>query len=147
MSHTPETHGSGRCLCGAVSYTVAAPLRDVIACHCEQCRRTSGHHVAASSAPSDALAIEDPTGALTWYRSSDFARRGFCGVCGSNLFWNRIGGTDTSIMVGSLNEPTGLTLIRHIYCAFKGDYYTLPILCRSSTRATDRRDPITGPCL
>ncbi|MDJ0684539.1 MAG: GFA family protein [Alphaproteobacteria bacterium] len=126
MMESPTVHGSGRCLCGAVSYTVTAPLRAVIACHCEQCRRTSGHHVAASAAPTDALIIDDPTGALTWYRSSDFARRGFCSVCGSNLFWDRIDGPHTSIMAGTLNKPTNLTLTHHIYCAYKSDYYTLP---------------------
>ncbi len=125
MTESPTVHGSGRCLCGAVSYTVTGPLRAVVACHCEQCRRTSGHHVAASAAPTDALIIDDPTGALTWYRSSEGARRGFCSVCGSSLFWDRLDGPHTSIMAGTLNTPTNLTLTHHIYCAHKGDYYTL----------------------
>ncbi|HGG64526.1 MAG TPA: GFA family protein, partial [Rhodobacteraceae bacterium] len=37
---------TGGCLCGAVTYVVNGPLRDVIACHCTQCRKSSGHHVA-----------------------------------------------------------------------------------------------------
>ena len=39
----------GRCLCGAVNYRVDGPLRPVVACHCGQCQRTSGHFVAATS--------------------------------------------------------------------------------------------------
>ena len=36
------------CLCGVVRYEVRGPLRPVIACHCTQCRRTSGPFVAAT---------------------------------------------------------------------------------------------------
>ena len=41
---------TGGCLCGAVRYRVAGPLRDVVACHCAQCRRSSGHFAAATAA-------------------------------------------------------------------------------------------------
>lgn len=40
---------SCQCRCGAVRYEVNGPLRNVIACHCEQCRRSSGHFVAATA--------------------------------------------------------------------------------------------------
>ena len=40
---------TGGCLCGGVRYAVTGPLRDIIACHCEQCRRSSGHFVAATA--------------------------------------------------------------------------------------------------
>lgn len=112
---------TGGCLCGAVRYRVHGPLRPVIACHCQQCRKTSGHHVAATSAPRDAVAIE---GEVRWYRSSDTARRGFCPVCGSNLFWDGKG-RNLSILAGTLDGPTGLRLAGHIYCADKGDYYEI----------------------
>jgi len=112
---------TGGCLCGAVSYRVTGPMRPVVACHCRQCRRTSGHHVAATSAPRPAVEI---AGEVRWYRSSPQARRGFCAVCGANLFWD---GPDAhlSIFAGTLDEPTGLTLAAHIYCADKGDYYDI----------------------
>lgn len=112
---------NGSCLCGAVSYCVTGPMRPVIACHCTQCRKTSGHHVAATSAARDAIEI---VGEVRWYRSSDTARRGFCPVCGSNLFWDGPG-ANLSIMAGTLDGPTGLRLKGHIYCADKGDYYDI----------------------
>lgn len=109
----------GSCLCGAVRYRVAGPLRPVIACHCRQCRKTSGHHVAATSAPRAAVEIE---GAPVWYRSSPEARRGFCGVCGSNLFWDGPG-PELSIFAGTLDGDPGVRLAAHIFCADKGSYY------------------------
>ncbi|MBC6438628.1 MAG: GFA family protein [Rhodobacteraceae bacterium] len=110
---------SGACLCGAVRYRGTAPLRPVIACHCTQCRKTSGHHVAATSAPRDAVDIE---GDVTWYASSATARRGFCGTCGSNLFWDGPG-TYLSIFAGTLDGDLGVRLAGHIFCADKGAYY------------------------
>ena len=112
---------TGSCLCGAVKFTVGGPLRPVIACHCQQCRKTSGHHVAATSAARDAIEI---TGDVTWYTSSETAKRGFCGVCASNLFWDGQG-QNLSIFAGTLDTPTGLTIAGHIYCADKGDYYEI----------------------
>ena len=113
------TGHTGSCLCGAVSFRVTAPMRPVVACHCTQCRKTSGFHVAATSAPRGAVEV---TGDLAWFQSSDRARRGFCPVCGSNLFWDGAG-ANLSIMAGTLDAPTGLTLAGHIFCADKGDCY------------------------
>ena len=42
---------TGRCLCGAVAYEVRGPLRDVLICHCEECRRWHGHMAACTAAP------------------------------------------------------------------------------------------------
>ncbi|MGZ9006346.1 MAG: GFA family protein, partial [Burkholderiales bacterium] len=33
----------GSCLCGAVTFEVAAILEPPDACHCSQCRKQSGH--------------------------------------------------------------------------------------------------------
>ena len=124
---------TGGCLCGAVRFTVAGPMRPVVACHCGQCRRATGNYVAATSAPRDAVRV---TGAVTWYASSDAARRGFCGICGSNLFWDGAGAA-LSIMAGALDDPTGLRLAGHIFCADKGDWYDIS----EGQRQAPGRDP------
>lgn len=111
----------GGCLCEAVTYTVDGPMRPVVACHCQQCRKSSGHHVAATSAVRDKISI---TGEVTWFQSSDTARRGFCGVCGSSLFWDGEG-ENMSIHAGTLDGKTGLKTWGHIYVADKGDYYEI----------------------
>lgn len=112
---------AGGCLCGAVSYQVHGPLRPVIACHCSQCRKTSGHHVAATAALRKDLTIH---GVVKWFASSDRASRGFCPTCGSNLFWDN-GGDRMSIFAGTLDDPSGVKLAAHIYCDDKGDYYEI----------------------
>jgi hypothetical protein len=66
---------AGGCLCGAVRYEVRGPLRDVILCHCGQCRRWHGHLGASSSAARADVLIEDAD-SLVWFASSARGRRG-----------------------------------------------------------------------
>ncbi|HEY1314569.1 MAG TPA: GFA family protein [Steroidobacteraceae bacterium] len=123
VTKTDRMH-TGGCLCGAVRYRVRGALRGVIACHCAQCRRTSGHFAAMSSAPSAAIELTS-SAELRWYRSSDTAERGFCGRCGGNLFWRQNGSPTTSITAGSLDTPTQLAIEQHIFVADKSDYYSI----------------------
>ena len=115
---------TGSCLCGGVRFEVRGPLRPVVACHCTQCRKTSGHYVAATQARQADMAITGDS--LSWYQSSQSAERGFCGTCGSNLFWRRVGGTAISIFAGALDGPTGLRMESQLYTDSAGDYYDLP---------------------
>jgi len=118
-----ELH-SGSCLCGGVRYQIQGALRDVVACHCSQCRKTSGHFVAMTSAPLDAISFL-AANSLVWYRSSESAERGFCNRCGGNLFWRQLDGETVSIAAGTLDTPTGLKIREHIFVADKSDYYEL----------------------
>jgi hypothetical protein len=118
-----ETH-SGHCLCGAVRFRTSGPLREVVACHCSQCRRQTGHFYAATNVADEGLDVEGGE-SVTWYRASETASRGFCRTCGSALFWKGDGSTHTSIMAGVFDQPTGLRIGVHIFCADKGDYYEI----------------------
>ena len=116
---------TGSCLCGGIAYEVIGPMREIIGCHCEQYRKTSGHHVAATNVTkADLTMISDAT--LTWYHASDTARRGFCNTCGGNVFWERLEGDKISIFAGTLDLPTELPFKRHIFIKDKADYFTPP---------------------
>jgi hypothetical protein len=119
-----DVRAKGSCLCGGVRYEVRGPLRDVIACHCSQCRRTTGHFMAATAAKRAHFTVTRDDG-LRWYQSSKAARRGFCGTCGAVLFWEGQGLDYISIAAGTLDVPTGLKIVRHIYAGDKSDYYGL----------------------
>ena len=114
----------GRCLCGAVTFKIIGELRKVLVCHCSQCRRSSGHLWAATEAPLEAIKI-DSQKTLSWYRSSSKAKRGFCRRCGSSLFWQLDGSTSLSIAAGSLDIPTGLDGVEHIFFDDASDYYKI----------------------
>ncbi|MEO0745542.1 MAG: GFA family protein [Pseudomonadota bacterium] len=112
---------SGSCNCGAVTFTVAQTHRSS-ACHCGQCRKQTGHHWASGLAADSDVTI---TGNVTWHASSDFARRGFCPVCGCFLFWKMQAEPRISFSLGAIDGDTGLRLDRHIFTASKGDYYDI----------------------
>jgi hypothetical protein len=126
MSEATEAtiRARGKCLCGAVAYEVRGPMRDVVNCHCGQCRRTHGHFAAYTSVQRSDLTMTEWRG-LKWYDSSDKARRGFCQECGASLFWDMRSRGTLAIAAGSLDAPTGLKTIRHIFVAEKGDYYEI----------------------
>ncbi len=119
---------TGRCLCGAVVYELHGPLRDVLVCHCVECRRWGGHAAAMTAVPEDRLVLLVDSG-LRWIDSPDserHARRGFCGECGSSLFWDAPGGETISVAAGTLDGDTGLATAGHIWVSQAGDYYQLP---------------------
>lgn len=128
---------TGSCLCGSVTYQTSGSLRPVVNCHCRQCRKTSGHHVAATSVLRDHITI---SGAVTWYGSTPGVKRGFCGTCGSNLFWNTETSPRLSIFAGTFDGDTGLQTLGNIFVADKGDYYdldqTLPCALASDPKLT-----------
>jgi hypothetical protein len=123
MSETAESHAGG-CACGEVRYRVAGALRPVVACHCSQCRKSFTNYAAFSAARRGDLTIDDPA-AVCWYSSSPGVRRGFCRRCGSALFWDKADNDFVSLAAGSLDQPSGLRQVRHIYAADKADFYEI----------------------
>lgn len=114
----------GNCDCGAVSFEIDAVRETVTVCHCSQCRRTSGHVWASTHAAFDKVKFSKADG-LRWYKSSDFAKRGFCQHCGSSLFYRLNDEDGVGIAAGCLEAPTGLRIGKHIFVKDKGDYYEI----------------------
>lgn len=114
----------GSCLCGAVRFEVDGALPPPDACHCTICRKVSGHFFASTDVPRSLVTIhgEDK---LTWYRSSEKVRRGFCSTCGSPLFFDPIHKDWIGITMGSFDRPTDTRLAIHIFVADQGDYYDI----------------------
>ena len=126
----PEMRGArGRCLCGGVRYTVRGELRDVINCHCERCRRFTGHHMASTSTRLDDLSIDDQDALLTWFFPVPEAGYGFCSRCGSSLFWQSSADpAHRSICAGTLDPPTGLETVQAWWVSQASDYHDRPDL-------------------
>ena len=78
----------GRCLCGAIKFSVRFPTKWVAHCHCTLCQRAHGTaFVTWVSSQTEMFDVSDAESALRWYRSSANAERGFCSRCGSTLFF------------------------------------------------------------
>ncbi|MGH6886769.1 MAG: GFA family protein [Geminicoccales bacterium] len=112
---------AGGCLCGAVRYRVHGPLRGIHVCHCGQCRRVHGYLGAYTSAARTDVDLEGAD-ALRWFATSARGRRGFCGTCGSSLFFEPAGEDRLAIVAGSLDQPSGLEVLGHEHVADQADY-------------------------
>lgn len=111
-------------MCGAVRYELGGATTGVTYCHCSVCRRWHGHVGAYAAVDREHLVLVVERG-LRWFASSPGVRRGFCGECGSSLFFEDAGDPKIGFCAGSLDEPTGLRSKAHIFVASKGDYYDM----------------------
>ena len=108
---------TGGCLCGAVRYTVDGELREILVCHCHECRRWSGRAWAATAARRAQLTI-DGEEQIRWFPSpeSDHAAdRGSCSRCGATMFWSVPGWRQISIAAGTLDDSSALSVAAHIW--------------------------------
>ena len=116
---------TGGCLCGAVRYRTG-PVESIMQCHCENCRRLSGNFVAGCRTPTEDLDISDAEERFRWH-DLGYARYGFCSGCGSTLFYRSSERPEaTAVMVGTLDDATGLQLASVWYANEAQPHNTLP---------------------
>lgn len=76
----------GGCLCGSVRFEITGGIRNIVYCHCSQCRKAQGSAFATNGivAAGDFkfLSGED---SLTGYESTPGQTKYFCKVCGSPI--------------------------------------------------------------
>jgi hypothetical protein len=94
-------YASGGCQCGAVRFRASKFGRSSI-CHCRMCQKAFGGFFGALVTAHD---VEWTRGELHYFRSSNVARRGFCGDCGTPLTFEYDGGSP-ELAVGTFDDPT-----------------------------------------
>jgi len=131
-----------------VHFEVTGDIPKPEACHCTQCRRQSGHVFASADVLRSAVTIHGSEN-ITWFRSSEKARRGFCATCGSSVFWDPLGKEWIAIAMGAFEQPSGTRLAKHIFVADKGDYYEiadgLPQHSAAAMSDIERADDMESP--
>lgn len=61
---------------------------------------------------------------ITRYKSSDWAERGFCSKCGSNLFYRFVPADNYSFPAGLFEGMEGMTLTEEIFVDEQPEYYS-----------------------
>ena len=123
---------TGRCLCGSVKVIGTANELKVAACHCEMCRRWSSGPFFEVSCENVTFDGEDH---IRKIRSSDWAERGFCKKCGSNLFYHIIDSNEFQIAAGLFDDQSDLRLSLQVFTDRKPPFYTFADKTETMTAA------------
>ena len=111
---------TGGCLCGAVRFEAGDVPEEMGICHCGQCRRwASGPYFAVRG---NDVSFEGEEN-LGRYRSSDWAERGFCKLCGSSLFYHMHEEPFYMLAVGAFDDQSRFTLKRQVFIDEKPAFY------------------------
>jgi hypothetical protein len=120
---------TGGCLCGSVRYEVDQVF-DVIYCHCNHCRRSSGAPVLVTAAVAgDAFRVTE--GNPSVFPTSATGQGHFCGKCGTGLYGEFLAPTHPlatngryfSIRVGTFDEPARLRPLIHQWIESKLSWF------------------------
>lgn len=77
---------TGACLCGAVQFEIHGSIRNIIYCHCSQCRKAQGSAFATNGiVHKDHFKFSQGESELTAYTASEHQTKYFCKHCGSPI--------------------------------------------------------------
>jgi hypothetical protein len=119
---------TGSCLCGAIAFEIATPIKRVTHCHCSKCRKAHGAAFASYAAiPVRALRYHRGQAELTSFQSSEQVERHFCRRCGATLFWSDSTRFKDwiSVAVGCLDTPLPSITQQHAYVWSKATWHTI----------------------
>ena len=130
---TTQPKLEGQCLCGAVHVSMTPPEPHVDACHCGMCRRWGGGAFLSLNMVSD----PEIGGAehVIRYPSSEWADRGFCGRCGTHLYYYFKPKAGYSFAAGLFAGADDFTMPMEIFVDEKPGYYAF----------AGTRERLTGP--
>lgn len=110
----------GYCLCQQVTIE-AIESEEFVVCHCSQCRRWGGGPILSVDCSSKVAFTGEAL--ISRYQSSEWAQRGFCGHCGTHLFYYLIASKEYFLPVGLFQEKKDFVFKREIFIDSKPDYY------------------------
>lgn len=117
---TTRAEMTGRCLCGTVTFTARDLTTSHNACHCGMCRRWSGGPLFGIHVGAVDFAGAD---GIVRYASSEWAERGFCAACGTNLFYYLKPADEYIPLAGVFDDSDVFTMTGEIYIDVKPDGY------------------------
>ncbi|MGB1234773.1 MAG: GFA family protein [Planktomarina sp.] len=116
----------GQCLCGVSTFTLTGPHNWVGHCHCDSCRKATGSaFVTWIGQPNGAWAFTGQ--APSTFQSSEKVTRGFCGTCGTPLFYKSIAYPDeTHFYAALIDNPDNVTPTEVYFTAEKVSWIVIP---------------------
>jgi hypothetical protein len=122
---TPPRVLKGRCLCGAVSYTVADTFLYAANCHCSNCRRTTGSAFKPFAGIERAkLCVTAGEEGLLLY-GDEGGHDVHCKICGSLLYSVVRDGAFVHVALGTLVDEPSIRPTKHIFVGSKAPWFAI----------------------
>lgn len=115
---------TGKCLCGKVTATLTPKEESFGACHCNRCRKWSGGILFTVDCGTDFEFPRESERNITTFDSSDWAERGFCRFCGTNIFYRLKGTHHTFISLGFVENSNDFQFSHQIFVEEKPNQYS-----------------------
>jgi hypothetical protein len=116
---------AGRCMCGAVHYSVADAFRYAANCHCSDCRRATGSPFKSfAGIERDRLVIAEGEDRVLIF-GDESAHDARCKVCGSFLYSVVRDGTFVHVAMGTLVDEPTIRPSEHIFVGSKAPWFTI----------------------
>lgn len=123
---------TGQCLCSAVQYR-AQTAEAVSVCYCKMCQRwASGAFMGVMA---EGFEVTAGSAHLKVAKTSEWAERGFCDQCGSNLFYRVPEPGHISVAFGSLDDTSGLQPRVQFYVDKRPEGFALAAKTKEMTEA------------
>lgn len=113
---------NGSCLCKSVQFSFDLKEKHFDACHCSMCRKWGGGPALTVESTGNIEFVGEEN--ISIYNSSDWAERGFCKKCGSNLFYRFKGKEFCNFSLGLLENQHNYTFTTQIYTDSKPANYS-----------------------
>lgn len=114
----------GGCMCGAVRFEISGPLRNVVYCHCSQCRKLHGTPFASNAGvESKHFKLISGEDQLTGYEIVPGIVKSFCKRCGSPITGRNAKQPDmVRIRLGSIETEITERPSAHIFASSKASW-------------------------
>jgi hypothetical protein len=116
---------NGKCLCGAVHYTVSDEFLYAANCHCSNCRRTTGSAFKPfAGIEREKFSVAGGADQLMVYGDST-GHDAHCAKCGSLLYSLVRNGAYVHVAMGTLIDDPSIRPSKHIFVGSKAPWYTI----------------------
>ncbi|MBC8745633.1 MULTISPECIES: GFA family protein [Paraburkholderia] len=117
---------AGRCLCGAVHYSVEDEFVYALNCHCSNCRRATGSAFKPfAGIERDKLRITRGEDSLLIFGDERASHDVRCKICGSLMFSVVRQGQYVHVTLGTLTDSPTVSATAHIFVGSKAPWYCI----------------------
>lgn len=120
---------TGRCLCGAVRFSISEPLLGAAYCHCKRCQRLSGtgFSISGVTEPGSFEIMQGDEAVGTYRPEDDGWHKNYCSECGSQLFSRDPANPELLVVrLGVLDQDPGIRPGLHQFVDYAPAWAPIP---------------------